>query len=130
MNKKLLAGILLTGVFLLATQSVVLAGTATGTATPEPATLPQWTAQEVIDLVVRITNWIFTFLIAVVVIMVLVAGYMFVTAGGNPDQQAKARTVLIYALIGFAVGMIARGIIALVAAIMGRAVPQFPSTGP
>jgi len=123
MNKKLLAGILLTGVFLLATQSVVLAG-------PQPATLPQWTAQEVIDLVVRITNWIFTFLIAVVVIMVLVAGYMFVTAGGNPDQQAKARTVLIYALIGFAVGMIARGIIALVAAIMGRAVPQFPSTGP
>ena len=124
MNKKLLAGILLTGVFLLATQSVVLAGG------PQPATLPQWTAQQVINLVVRITNWIFTFLIAVVVIMVLVAGYMFVTAGGNPDQQAKARTVLIYALIGFAVGMIARGIIALVAAIMGRAVPQFPSTGP
>ena len=128
MNKKLLAGILLTGVFLLATQSVVLAGG--GGAAIEPEELPEWTAQEVLDLVMRITNWIFTFLIAVVVIMVLVAGYMFVTAGGNPDQQAKARTVLIYALIGFAVGMIARGIIALVAAIMGRAVPQFPSTGP
>ncbi|MCD5396384.1 MAG: pilin, partial [Candidatus Pacebacteria bacterium] len=92
----------------------------------EPAQLPRWDAREVLNLVTRITNWIFTFLIAVVVIMVLVAGYMFVTAGGNPEKQGKASKILIYALIGFAVGMLARGVIALVAAVIGRAVPEFP----
>ncbi len=117
MSKKLLAGILLAGVLSLAAQSIVLAGAATG---PQPEALPTWTATGVLRLITRITNWIFTFLIAIVVIMVLVSAYMFVTAGGNPDQQAKARMILIYALIGFAVGMIARGIIALVCAVIGR----------
>ena len=112
-----MAGILLAGVLSLAAQSIVLAGAATG---PTPEVLPTWTATGVLRLITRITNWIFTFLIAIVVIMVLVSAYMFVTAGGNPDQQAKARMILIYALIGFAVGMIARGIIALVSAVIGR----------
>jgi len=117
MNKKYLAGLLLAGILLLTTQSVVLAGAAPG---PQPEELPTWSATGVLQLISRITNWLFTFLIAIVVIMVLVSAYMFVTAGGNPDQQAKARTVLIYALIGFVVGMIARGVIALVSAVIGR----------
>ena len=130
MNKKLLTGVLLVSFLALSSFPFILArnGGGVGAADIEPEELPEFSAQDVLDLVVRITNWIFTFLIAVVVIMVLVAGYMFVTAGGNPDQQAKARMVLIYALIGFAVGMIARGVIALVAAVMGKGLPKYPGT--
>jgi uncharacterized membrane protein YqhA len=114
MSKKLLTGALLLGVLGLTFAPVAFA--------QEPEQLPQWTSEEVLALITRITNWIFTFLIAVVVIMVLISAYLFVTAGGNPDQQAKARNMLIYALVGFAVGMIARGIIALVSAVIGRQV--------
>lgn len=86
----------------------------------EPAKVPQMTATEVLQVITRITNWIFTFLMVIVVIMVIAAGYLFVTGGGNPDQVAKARQMLIFALVGFAVAMIARGIIALVAMIIGK----------
>lgn len=88
----------------------------------EPEKIPKMTAQEVLQVISRITNWIFTFLMVVVVIMVVVAGYLFVTGGGNPDQVAKARQMLIYALVGFAVAMVARGIIALVSMIIAKPV--------
>lgn len=92
-----------------------------------PQEIPQMDARQTLAVITRITNWIFTFLMVVVVIMVIVSGYLFVTGGGNPDQVAKARQVLIYALIGFAVAMIARGIIALVGVVIGREVtlPQW-----
>jgi hypothetical protein len=92
----------------------------------QPSKLPDWTQQDMIEMVNRITNWAFTALLAIVVIMVIVAGIMFTTAGGNPDAQTKARTILLYALVGFAVGMIARGIIALVTMIMGQSIPDTP----
>ena len=93
---------------------------------PTPtAQIPTWYPTEVLALVTTITNWIFTFLIAVVVIMVLVAGYMFVTGGANPEQVGKARNILMYALIGFAVAMLARGIIAIVAAVIGKGTPSW-----
>ncbi len=119
MNKKLIGLVLLFIVFGLSMAGFFAQAT-------QPATLPNYTATQVLALVGRITNWIFTILMAVVVIMVLVAGYLFVTGGGNPDQVGKARQVLIYAMIGFAVGMIARGIIALVAVILDATVPTSP----
>lgn len=122
MNKKLIGLALLFIVFGLSMAGFF----AQAQITTQPATLPNYTATQVLALVGRITNWIFTILMAVVVIMVLVAGYLFVTGGGNPDQVGKARQVLIYAMIGFAVGMIARGIIALVAVILDATVPTSP----
>lgn len=92
----------------------------------QPSQLPKWSQAEIIDMVNRITNWAFTALLAIVVIMVIVAGIMFTTAGGNPEAQTKARTILLYALVGFAVGMIARGIIALVTMIMNKSIPETP----
>ncbi|MFA5349432.1 MAG: hypothetical protein WC309_03635 [Candidatus Paceibacterota bacterium] len=87
---------------------------------PSPSVLPSWTASEALGLVGRIINWIFTFLMVLVVIMVIVAGFTFATGGGNPDNVAKARNMLMYALVGFAVGMMAKGIIALVEAFIGK----------
>ena len=112
MKKTLIKSIILGSSLVLLAAPMVLA--------QDPESLPSWTSTQVLQLVTRITNWIFTFLIAVVVIMVLISGFLFVTAGGNPDTQTKARNFLIYALVGFAVGMIARGVIALVSAVIGR----------
>ncbi len=86
----------------------------------DPSELPDWTADEVMELIGKIVNWIFTFLMLFVVIMVLIAGFTFVTGGGNPDNVTKARNMLMYALVGFAVGMLAKGIIALVQAFLNK----------
>ena len=44
---------------------------------------------------------------------------MFVTAGGSPEKVTTARNVLMYALIGLAVAVLAKGLIALVAKLAG-----------
>jgi len=120
MSKKILAGLILAGILLPSLQSIVLAQTGV---TPEE--LPTWTTTGVLAIINRITNWLFTFLMAAVVIMVLVSAYMFVTAGGNPEQRSKATQVLMYALIGFAIGMLAKGVIALVSAVIGKKMPEW-----
>ena len=120
MSKKILAGLILAGILLPSLQSIVLAQTEV---TPEE--LPTWSTEGVLKIINRITNWLFTFLMAAVVIMVLVSAYMFVTAGGNPEQRSKATQVLMYALIGFAIGMLAKGVIALVSAVIGKKMPEW-----
>ncbi len=123
MSKKILAGLILAGILLPSLQSIVLAQTGTTEVTPEE--LPTWSTEGVLKIINRITNWLFTFLMAAVVIMVLVSAYMFVTAGGNPEQRSKATQVLMYALIGFAIGMLAKGVIALVSAVIGKKMPEW-----
>jgi hypothetical protein len=66
------------------------------------------------DLITNIGNWIFTGLLILAAIFLVVAGYFFVTAGGNPENVNKARQMLINALIGVAVGLAARGLISVI----------------
>lgn len=104
------------------------AGTPAAAPTPEPfpspSELPSWSISEVTGLVGKIINWIFTFLMIFVVVMVIMAGFMFVTGGGNPDNVTKARNMLMFALVGFAVGMLAKGIIVLVESFIGKSVTK------
>lgn len=116
MSKKLIGlmslvvvlGLTLTPAFALAVRpSVTLA--------PSPTTPP---LLEVEDILSNIIRWLFGFLLVVVVLMVLIAGYMFVTAGGNPEQVTKARNWLMYALIGLAIAVLGRGLVTLVLTII------------
>jgi succinate dehydrogenase/fumarate reductase cytochrome b subunit len=125
MSKKLL-GLFLLGLFLIGSVGSIAFAKATP---PEPEKLPEFTAEEVLAIPPRLANWLFTILLIVVVIMIIVAAYIFVTAAGNPDRVAKARNLLMYALIGLGVAMIARGIIALVAVLLGEKVPKYPVGG-
>lgn len=47
----------------------------------------------------------------VAVIMIIVAGLQFITSNGNPQNVSKARTSLIYALIGIVVVVLAQTIV-------------------
>ena len=73
---------------------------------------------DVIAALNRITNWLFTILIAFAGIMIIVAAFYFVTAAGNPEQITKARNFILYALIGVVVALSARGIVSLVQRIV------------
>ncbi len=67
-----------------------------------------------LDTMNDIGNWIFTGLLILAAVFLVVAGYFFVTAGGNPENVNKARQMLVNALIGVAVGLAARGLIAVI----------------
>jgi len=107
--KQVLSAIILAGI--LAPAAIVLAQ-------PTAPTLIGG-GQDLIDLINKIGNWVFALVLAVAAVFLIVAGFMFVTAGGNPENVNKARGMLINALIGVAVALGARGLVAVVSTVLG-----------
>ena len=84
-----------------------------------PETIPDLSGQQAIDIVTKnIVNWVFTILLITATILIVVAGFLFVTSGGNDSQLKQARQMILYGLIGIAVAFLARGIINLVGTIL------------
>ena len=76
------------------------------------------TGQELIDFITTMGNWIFTILLAVAVIMLIYAGFLFVTSSGDVEHVLKARQMLINALIGVAVALAAKGLVEVIRNIL------------
>ncbi|MCH7605354.1 hypothetical protein IID24_05195, partial [Patescibacteria group bacterium] len=69
-------------------------------------------AGEILDLLDLVTDWIFAIAMAVALIYLVLAGFQFVTGGGDPAKITQARQKLIYAIIGIGVALISAGFIA------------------
>jgi len=100
---------LLTSPFLLSAQS---------TEPPAPVTTP--------GQLLNVLNWLLGFVWVamgmLVVLMLLYAGFQFVTAAGDTDKIDKAKTMVKYSLVGIVVMVLAGGVITLVENIFGEAV--------
>ncbi len=66
------------------------------------------------ELVDNIINFIFIIGFAIAPIMILIAGFMFVTGGGNPEQIKTAKNIILWTVIGLVIILCAKGIIALI----------------
>jgi heme/copper-type cytochrome/quinol oxidase subunit 2 len=66
----------------------------------------------------NIMNWFFVIILIIAVIFLLFAGFLFITAGGDPDKVNTARQNVMYAMVGVAVAVLARGIVSLVQGLM------------
>jgi hypothetical protein len=62
----------------------------------------------------QLTQIFFGVISAVAVLMIVIAGLRFVTAQGNPQEVAKARSTIIFSLTGLVVALIAEAIVSLV----------------
>lgn len=62
------------------------------------------------DLAVSIINWILGILALVAVVMILVGGFKWMTAGGNEEKVESAKKLLIAAIIGLVIILAAWGI--------------------
>jgi magnesium-transporting ATPase (P-type) len=78
-----------------------------------------FTPDDIRSSMCNIVDWMFYFLIILAVIMVLVAGYLFVTAGDDTEKVSKARKTITYAAIAIVVAIIAKGFPALIASFLG-----------
>jgi len=56
----------------------------------------------------------------IAVIMIIVAGILFMTAGGDPEKIATARTSIIWAIIGIVVAILAYSVPAIITLVMGN----------
>jgi heme/copper-type cytochrome/quinol oxidase subunit 2 len=77
------------------------------------------TGAEIVTIINTISNWIFTIFLAVAVIFIIMAAIKFLTSGGDPGKVQSARDSLLYALIGVAVAVLAKGLVALTRVIIG-----------
>ena len=71
------------------------------------------------DVVDRILNIIFFVAIAVAPVMIIVAGFKFLTGGGNPETLQGARQMLIWTAVGFGIILLSKGIVFIVRGIIG-----------
>jgi len=110
--KKILSAIILTSLLVvLLVPAVVLA----------LKDIPQTsidTPGELVGLINTIGTWVFSALLAVVVIMLVLSGFYWLTAGGNAEQTKKARQMLTNALIGLAIALGARGLTAIITTLL------------
>jgi len=71
------------------------------------------------ELVDAIVNFIFWIAIAIVPLMVLIGAFYFLTAAGDPKKIATGQRIILYTVIGFAIILFARGIIAVIKHVLG-----------
>ncbi len=65
-----------------------------------------------------ITDWIFFILLIVAGIMILIAAFIFVTSSGSPDRATAARNMILYAVIGIIVALLAKAVPAFVQSLI------------
>jgi ABC-type microcin C transport system permease subunit YejE len=82
-------------------------------ANPITVTIPNPLGEDtnVKDILNRVADWLFRIAIVVVPLMIIWAGFVFVTAGGDPKKVSNAKQILLYAIVGFVVILLARGIV-------------------
>ena len=61
-----------------------------------------------------IINGLFMLAIPIVSIMVLWGGFQILTAGGDPAKFTNGKKTLIYAVVGFAVVLVAQGVVFII----------------
>ena len=66
------------------------------------------------QVVVNIINWVLGFLALVAIVIVLIGGFEWMTAGGNEDKVGTAKKRLTYGLIGLAIIFLAWAIVRFV----------------
>ncbi len=74
------------------------------------------TFQELVD---NLIDFVFIVAVAVAPLMLLIAGFLFLTAGGAPDKITSAKKIIMWTVIGFAVVLLAKGMIAMLQQLLG-----------
>jgi hypothetical protein len=71
------------------------------------------------ELIEKITNLVFYVISGLAVLFIIIGGYFILTSAGSPGQVRRGRQVILYTFIGYAVILVARGIVALIYEMLG-----------
>jgi hypothetical protein len=102
--------IFLSTIFIIGFAFIVLGATSTSLTIPNPL----GKTSDIYTLIETITNFLIGIAIVITPIIIIYAGFLYITAAGNEEKVKTAQKVIIWALIGFALVLIARGIPALI----------------
>lgn len=72
------------------------------------------TAKTLDEFIIKIIDVLLVFAVPLIVLYIMYAGYLFVTAAGKAEQITQARTALLYALVGGVIVLGAKLIITVI----------------
>jgi hypothetical protein len=72
-----------------------------------------------IKVITTIAQWMFGLLVALSIVFILYAAFLYVIAQGNDERIGTAKKILIYAVVGLVVGVLAGGIGVAVQSFLG-----------
>ena len=85
-------------------------------------TLPpelSWATVCTINTITYAMNWVFYIILIIAVLMIIVGGFEYITAQGDPENAKKGKNYVIYALIGVAIAVFAKVMPAIIKGVMG-----------
>jgi hypothetical protein len=71
------------------------------------------------DLLLKIAGGVGTLIASLGTIMIIWAGILYLTSAGSPEKMGKAKTALIYAIIGIVIGIAATAIVEIIKTTIG-----------
>lgn len=71
------------------------------------------------DLIDAVINWLLIITLPIVVLLIVFAGFQYMIAGVSPDQQKQAINIVKYAVIGYAIILLAKVLVGVVEGIFG-----------
>lgn len=72
----------------------------------------------VINLIDTIAGWFQIIVLAIAVIIIIWAGLVWMTAGGDEEKITTARRMILYGLVGVGIVIVAYGMVALVKSLL------------
>jgi len=72
-----------------------------------------------LNLIDNIIDWIFVIVLLGGVVFIVLAGWQFISGGGDPQTLSQARNKLLWGAVGIMVAVLARGLVTAVKSIIG-----------
>lgn len=82
-----------------------------------------WSLGDVLDILDEVANWLYVIGFAVALLVIIIGGIGYMTAGGNEDKQKSAKKLIIQGLIGAAIILLAGVILDTIASFLGVTPP-------
>jgi hypothetical protein len=89
---------------------------------PTETSVPQGqitSLQGVLQMLCTVFAWAFYFLLVLAVIFIIVAGFKYLTAAGDPEKVKSAGTMLIYTAVAIGVALLARAVPLVIGSFLG-----------
>jgi len=73
----------------------------------------------IVQIINNVLNYLIYISVPILAIMILVGGFQILTARDNPEKITSGRKTIMYAVIGFTIILISKGVALIILKIMG-----------
>lgn len=73
----------------------------------------------IIEIISNILDWLIIYSIPILALMILIGGFQILTAKDSPEKISSGRKTIMYAVVGFIIILISKGIALILLNIIG-----------